>query len=127
MSPLRSESYPLLKSFKYAFGGLVEGFSERNVRIHAIVTVLVVIAGFTVHLSLSEWASIVSVIGMVFMGEFFNTAVELLCDLFVLQYHPKVGLVKDIAAAGVFIASLVAAIVGGLIFVPKILLLLQVN
>lgn len=108
-------------SFRYALQGLATLLATQpNARVHLVATVAVVSAGLYFQLSRTEWAavslSIVLVIGM----EAMNTAVEQLIDLVSPDYHPLAGRAKDLAAAAVLLASLGAAVVGGLVFLPKI-------
>jgi diacylglycerol kinase len=57
---------------------------------------------------------------MVYIAEVFNTAIEKLVDLLSPQYNPKAGLIKDIAAGGVLVASIFAVITGLILFLGKI-------
>jgi diacylglycerol kinase (ATP) len=57
------------------------------------------------------------VIALVWMAEAFNTAVEMLCDLWCEnKYHPQVKIIKDISAGAVLVAAMVAGITGIIIF-----------
>ena len=61
-----------------------------------------------------------AMIGLVMSIEGVNTAVEYIADFIHPDHHPKIGLIKDISAGAVFIASIVAVIVAGIIYLPKI-------
>ena len=82
--------------------------------------ILVGICGWYFRLSATEWLWIVSVSGLVIMAELFNTAIEVLVDLVSPEIHPKAKIVKDLASAAVLVAAIVAAIVGLIIFIPKL-------
>jgi diacylglycerol kinase len=111
-----------LNSFRYAFAGLAELLrSQANARIHAGFTVIVVAAGFYFNLTPVEWCLIVFAIASVFSAEAFNTALENLTDLVSPEYHPLAGKAKDVAAAAVLLTAIGAAIVGFIIFLPKVL------
>ena len=70
-----------LRSFRYAFAGVRLLFSEeRNARIHATITVLVVVAGIVLRVSPVEWVVLVICIGMVLAAEAFNSAIERVAD-----------------------------------------------
>lgn len=113
-----------LKSFLYAFRGIGELIkSEPNARIHLFATVCVVLAGLYFKLSLTEWMVVVIVIGGVFSAEAVNSAIETLGDLASPDYHPLVKRAKDLAAGSVLLMAIAAALVGLIIFVPKILTL----
>ena len=112
-----------LESFKYAFKGIANMFaSEPNASIHAIMMILVIIAAVFFSVSLTEWCLLSLSIAAVFCAEAFNTAIETLTNLVSPDHHPLAGKTKDVAAAAVLLMAIGAAIVGLIIFVPKIIL-----
>lgn len=112
-----------LRSFTYAGVGIFNLFRfENNARIHLIACILVVIAGIFFKISAMEWVLIVIQIALVWAAEAFNTSIEKLADLVSPDYHPVIKIVKDTAAAGVLMLAISAVIVGGIIFIPKVLL-----
>lgn len=114
-------------SFRYAWYGLVGLVrSENNARIHLLATVLVIAAGFILQITTTEWCIVAILIGLVWAGEAFNTAIEKLADVVSPEKHPGIKLVKDVAAGGVLILSLLAVVVGLLIFLPRITALLAI-
>lgn len=109
-------------SFKYALTGLKSFITkEHNAWIHTGATAFVLILGFTFHLSFYEWIAIVFCIGLVFAAEAFNTAIERLVNLVSPEFNRAAGDVKDIAAGAVLICAVTAAIIGLLIFLPKVI------
>ncbi|HHB51948.1 MAG TPA: diacylglycerol kinase family protein, partial [Saprospiraceae bacterium] len=90
--------------------------SEPNARIHLIIAILVIIAGFYFQLSKYEWGIILLTIAMVITAEAINTALEKLTDLASPDIHPLAKKVKDIAAGAVLISVIFAVIIGGFIF-----------
>lgn len=114
-----------LLSFRYAFQGLNDLFrSQPNARIHALAGVAAIGLGAFFQITKLEWAVVVVCIVLVISLEAMNTAVEHLTDLVSPDYHPLAGRAKDVAAAAVLIGALGAAVVGALIFFPKIVALL---
>lgn len=110
-----------LSSFRYAFRGILQlFFSEPHAWIHLAFTVLV--SWLTVHFGLTgrEMLALVIVIGLVWMAEAFNTAIERIVDFISPSYHREAGIIKDIAAGAVLIAAITAVITGAIIFLPKI-------
>lgn len=108
-------------SFYYAFSGIVSSFlSERNMKIHVGIMVLVIILGFYFHISYQEWMICIILFGIVISAEIMNTAIESLSDLVMPSIHPKVKLIKDLSAGAVLVLALTSAIVGIMIFLPKI-------
>ncbi|MFH1298054.1 MAG: diacylglycerol kinase family protein [Bacteroidota bacterium] len=107
-------------SFKYAFRGLVHLFKgQPNAWIHLFAAVGVLIAGFLFHISASEWIFITFAIGLVFSTELFNSAMEELVNKVSPEQHPIAGKIKDLSAGAVLVAAITAAIIGGIIFIPK--------
>ena len=110
------------KSFLYAFKGLrIFITSQHNAWIHSIITVLVIIAGVWLKLSIAEWLFIIFAIGLVISAELFNTALEYIVDLISPEYNKKAGQIKDLIAAAVLICAITAAIIGLLIFIPRLM------
>jgi diacylglycerol kinase len=109
----------ILRSFQYAAKGLLYAFrSQRNLQIHGIISLAVIVAGWFFSIPASEWLAVFLCIGLVMGLELMNTAVEHLLDFIHSDQHPAVGRIKDIAAAAVAIAALAVAGVGLVIF-PK--------
>ncbi len=105
------------RSFSFAFAGLRELlFTEHNMWIHTLATIVVVAAGQWRGLSTGQWSFITLAIALVWMAEGFNTAIERLCNAVSREQHPIIKQVKDISAAAVLIAALAAAIIGLLVF-----------
>jgi diacylglycerol kinase (ATP) len=110
-----------IKSFGPAWKGLFWLFkNEGNAQFHLIATIVVIIAGLYFKVSNSEWTILFFAIGLVITSEALNTAIEKTIDLLHPQKHEKAGLVKDLAAAGVLIASITAVIIAALVFVPRV-------
>lgn len=117
-----------INSFTYAFQGLKTLFvEEHNARIHLFAGLLAVVLGFLLKISGNEWIALVIVIGLVFICEAFNTALEALCDYAQPEKHPQIKKVKDLAAAGVLISALSALLTGIIIFGPKFITLCTNN
>ena len=94
--------------------------TEASIKIQFFIAVVVTIAGFYFNISTTEWMFQTAMIGLVMSIEGVNTAVEYIADFIHPDHHPKIGLIKDISAGAVFIASIVAVIVAGIIYLPKI-------
>ena len=114
----------LRHSFRYAFSGMADMLREEpNARIHCIITVLVIVAGFLFRISPTEWIGVALCIGLVISAEAFNTAIERLADVVQPDQDNRIRDVKDLAAAAVLLCALAAAAVGLIVFVPKIIAL----
>ena len=108
-----------LKSFQYAIAGLKTMLrSQHNAWLHALATVAVIALSAVVGLSGMQWCIIILCIGLVWSAEAVNTALEALCDVVHPEQHPKIRVVKDVAAAAVLLVSIAAALIGAIIFLP---------
>lgn len=117
----REKKPPFLKSFGYAFEGILTGIrKERNMRIHTAAMILVVLAGTILGLSAVEWCICLILFGLVMALELVNTAVEAVVDLVTEEKKPLAKTAKDTAAGAVLIAAIASVIIGLLIFVPHI-------
>lgn len=109
-----------LKSVRYAFLGAVKLIStEHSIMVQFSIGIAMVIAGFALRISPTEWLLQTLAIGLVMSIEGLNTAVEKIADFIHPQYHEKIGFIKDIAAGAVFFAALTAIAIGLIIYVPK--------
>lgn len=106
-----------VKSFGYAFNGLkVLLLTQPHAQLHALSTIAVLTLGTALHLRRWEWVAILLCIGMVWMAEAFNTALEFLADEVSLEKRERIGKAKDVAAGGVLITAMISVAVAVLIF-----------
>ena len=114
-----------IKSFTYAFKGIFYMMrTQHNFWIQIIIGLLAIFLGFVFNISLFEWVLVILSCGIVLTAETFNSAIETLADTVNPNHDPKIGLVKDLAAGAVLISAIAAAIVGLIIFIPKIIMFL---
>lgn len=112
----------LNNSIAHAMRGVkVVFFSEQSFRIQVVVAVLVIIAACSVGLTSTEWIIILLLIGSVLTLEMVNSILERVVDTFKPRIHPVVKDIKDIMAGTVMLVSLIAAVVGLIIFCPHLL------
>ena len=95
--------------------------TESSIKIQFVIALVVTIAGFYFNISNTEWIMQLFAIGMVMGIEGLNTAVEKLSDYVQPEQDPKIGLIKDISAGAVMVVSIIASIVGLIIYLPKII------
>ncbi len=111
-----------LRSFGFAWAGLKFVFStQRNFRIHLLMAALVILLGIGLHISTMEWLVVLICIAFVLFAELINTAIEKLCDVVQQEIHPQIKLVKDIAAGAVLASAVMSAVIGVIIFLPRII------
>jgi diacylglycerol kinase (ATP) len=110
-----------LSSFKFAFKGIAYMLrTQKNAQIHFFIAAMVIALGIIYKIEIGEWCFIILAIGLVMMAEMVNTSIEFLVDLVSPEYQNKAGKAKDIAAGAVLIAAIAAAVIGLIIFIPKI-------
>ena len=109
----------LYKSFTYAFRGLGKTLKEeQNLQIQSIVGLVVIILGWYFRIEVEEWLILIVVIGLVILMELVNSAVERITDVLKPRLDSYVKEIKDIMAAAVMLASVIAVTVGLIIFLP---------
>lgn len=117
-----------MKSFNHAFRGLYLLIAdEHNMRIHVLLAVLAISMGIFFRVDNVEWMVIIVCIGLVWMAEAFNSAIEKMMDHLSPENHKNVQNIKDISAAAVLICAIAVAIVGSIIFIPKIFSILPIS
>jgi diacylglycerol kinase len=112
----------LLASFRFALQGIVHAFqTQRNFKIHTAITVLVWAVGLWVGLSAEQWAILCVTIALVFVAELTNTSLEAVVDHVSPEFHDLAKIAKDCAAGAVFVAAMMAVVVGLLVIGPRLL------
>lgn len=114
------------QSFRNAFSGFcLAAAKERNMKIHMCAAITVVILGMLFKLDTTRWMAVVIVIGLVFICELFNTAIELLTDMVTTEYSTQAKKVKDISAAAVLVSAIISVIIGIIVFSGPVINLLK--
>ena len=109
-------------SFKYAIAGIWTSFkTERNMKIHIFIMILVIIAGIILKINKSEWIICIILFAIVIGSELFNTSIETIVDMVMPEKNEKAKIAKDVSAGAVLVVAIGAAIIGLVIFVPRIL------
>ena len=112
----------LKNSFKYAIEGIITGIkNETNMKIHITIMIFVIIFGIVLKINKLEWIICIILFGLVISSELMNTAIENTVDLITMEKNPKAKIAKDVAAGAVLVNAVTSAIIGLLIFLPKIL------
>lgn len=110
-----------LRSFRFAFNGIrLLVTCEHNAWIHCFIAACVIITGCIVKLSATEWIAIAMAIGMVLAAEAFNSAIEALADAVSPDYNETIKHTKDLAAGAVLLLAIASAVIGLIIFIPKL-------
>jgi len=109
------------RRFLDSLNAAAEGFiyvvkTERNMRIHFLFGVLVLILGIYFDFSKTEFLLVCIAGTMVLVSEMINTSIELTVDMVKEEYHPLARIIKDVSAGAVFISACNAMIVGFMLF-----------
>lgn len=114
-----------MKNLVESMNNAVEGFiyvlkTQRNMRIHFLLSLFVLILGVYLNLMFIEIVILCTIVALVLLTEMINTSIEFVIDLMKDTYHPVARMAKDISAGAVLVASVNAAVVGYLIFARHI-------
>ena len=111
-----------IASFRYAFNGLkILIKEEHNARIHLFAAVCVLIAGIVFKISTREWLVLIFCIGWVIALELINSAIENTADFISKEKSETIKKIKDLSAGAVLVAAIASAVIGLIIFLPKIM------
>jgi diacylglycerol kinase (ATP) len=113
------------KAVKYAYKGSVLLLTEHSIVTQLIITVIMALAGWLVGINRYEWMIQLLLCGAVMTAEGINTAIEALCDFVHPDFNDKIGIIKDLAAGAVFVMSVIAVIIGMIIYAPYLYTLLH--
>ncbi len=117
---MSSKPRQLLDPFRVAVSGLVYTFrTQRHMRFHLYVVLIVMLLGIFFGLRLRELLVLVFTISLVLVAEMFNSAIEATVDLVEPRYHPLARFAKDISAGAVMITTIVALVVGALMLLGE--------
>ena len=115
------KSKNLIDSFNNAVHGIMYTLkNERNMKIHFVAAIFVLILSLFFKLSRIEFIILFFTVALVIICELFNTAIEVLVDIIVNVYHPKAKIVKDVAAGAVFVSALFSLVVAYFIFYERV-------
>lgn len=110
-----------IKSVGFAIRGAILLIrTEASIKIQVFIALVLCALGFYLDISATEWIMQLFAIALVLGIEGMNTAVEKLSDYVQPEFDKKIGTIKDISAGAVMLVSILAAIIGCIIYVPKI-------
>ena len=89
-------------------------------RIHLTAAILVTAAGTLLRISVTEWMVCLILFGLIMSLELVNTALEAVVDLVTQEKKKKKKKAKDAAAGAVLVSAIMSAIIGLIIFLPKV-------
>ncbi len=114
--------FKLIRSFGYAIQGIKATWSsEQNFRIHVFTGIIIFLLALFFSVSTFEWIVLIILVFSMLSLEIMNTAIEKAVDLTVTEFHPLAKAAKDLSAGAVLIFAICTIIIGGIIFLPKML------
>lgn len=111
-----------LTSYRYAIRGILLAFRyERNMIFHLAAAIAVIVVNILLKVERTEWLITLILIGLAWMAEIFNTAIEKLADRVTKEQDPLIGQVKDLASGAVLIICCFAVVCAAIIYLPYLL------
>ncbi len=118
---MRLENEKSKSSFVYAINGICSAIkTEKNLKFDVFVGIIIIVLGFLFRINMVEWIICIISIGLMLFAEIMNTAVEAVVDLYTREKNEQAGLAKDISAGAVLVMAISVAVVGLIIFLPKL-------
>ncbi len=119
---MKLENEKCSNAFVCAARGIKEAIkTEANLKFDILVAIVIIAFGFIFRINMIEWIVCILAIGVMLFAELMNTAVEAVVDLYTREKNPQAGKAKDISAGAVLVLSINVAVIGLIIFVPKII------
>lgn len=123
------DPHPRAKSWAWKFGCAARGIkrairSDASFFVHLFATALVVAAGVVLGVDRVEWCVLLLCVGLVFVAETMNTAIEWLAKAVTDQYDTRVRDALDMGGGAVLWAAITAVVVGGIVLINRLGLLL---
>jgi len=121
-----------LRRHKVSFDHAIDGFfytikSQPNFRFHLIAMVSVILMGVYFSISISEWLILVFTFNTVLVAEMINTSIESIVDLITSERREDAKVAKDVAAGMVLVSATLSVVVGLIIFLPKLINVININ
>jgi len=108
-------------SVRFAVQGAVQFFSQqRNAKLQTVIGITAIALGFILSITPYQWLLVLFCIGLVISLEMLNSAIEIFCDMVTTDFHPKIKIIKDVAAGAVLVASIASLVIGLNIFIPAL-------
>ncbi|ERJ13823.1 diacylglycerol kinase family protein [Haloplasma contractile] len=115
------------RSLKHAFNGLFYVIkTERNMRFHILLGIIVFAFGIKFDISYFEWTTILIFFGFTVVFEIFNTTIENIVDLLISEYNMNAKRAKDTSAACVLVFAILYAVALCMIFIDDFLELFKI-
>ena len=123
---MKLENEKSKNTFICALNGWVQAIkTEQNLKFDCLIGIIVIVLGFLLKISFFEWVICVILIGAVIGAELMNTAIETVVDMYTREKNELAKKAKDVSAGAVLVIAITSAIIGGVIFIPKMLSLLD--
>jgi diacylglycerol kinase (ATP) len=116
-----SPATSVVASLNYAFEGIIHVLrTQRNMRIHVVAAILVLVAGIAFGVRRIELVALLLAAALVLVAEMINTAIEAAIDVATSSFDPRAKVAKDVAAGAVLVCAFVAVGIAYLIFEPRL-------
>ena len=123
---LKDKKRTFFDSLKDCLRGIKNTYkTDANFRREIIIGLLVIVGGLILKLNVTEWIIVILLIGLVLVCELINTAIEKAVDLYTKKYNAAAKVIKDTSAGAVLTISITSAVIGIIIFIPKVIELIK--
>ncbi len=113
-------------SLGFAFSGIIQSWKiGQNFKIQVGCGMVSLVLCVLLNVQGWEWIVVLILTGGVLSLETLNSSIEKVCDLISVDRDPKIKKIKDLSAGAVLIFSVIAMVIGCMIFIPKIILALS--
>lgn len=123
---MKLENEKCSNAFVCAARGIKEAIkTEANLKFDILFAIIIIACGFFFKINMVEWIVCILSIGVMLFAEIMNTAVEATVDLVTRENNKQAKKAKDISAGAVLVFAIVSAVIGAIIFLPKIINIFQ--
>lgn len=113
-----------VRKFRDAFRGVAVGVrGERSFRVHFLIAVAVIVTAVLMRVDRIDWCVLLLSITVVLTAEMFNSALERMAKAITEEHHPRLADALDVGSAAVLVAAIGASVVGGIVFLNRLLVL----
>lgn len=115
-----------MRSVACASNGIRYTFAtEKNIRVLLLIVIAEITTALLLEIPRLELLLLLWIAAVLFALELVNTAIERLADRVTTQHDAQIGIVKDVMAGAVMVASVFAFLIGCIIFFEPVLKLIQ--
>lgn len=105
-----------MRKFTVAIRGVLLGLSDISILIQYLIGLLVIVFSLVLKINSGDFFIVLALIFAVIVSEYFNTAIERVCNLYSTDTNQQIRDIKDLSSGAVLLTALLALILGMMIF-----------